>query len=830
MRAPMSWIREFAAIPESVSGRDVATRLIAAGLEVETVDVVGADVVGPLVIGRVTEITELTDFKKPIRYCQVDVGVDHGGVRGIICGARNFNVGDIVVVALPGAVLPGGFEIGARETYGHVSNGMICSERELALGDDHSGIIVLKLPEDVVGKPAAEFLGIGEEVLDIAVTPDRGYALSIRGIAREVATAFDVPFTDLGQKLIELPAPAPDVEPWPCASEDLEACDLFTLRTIVDVDPTAPSPPWMQRRLAACGMRSVSLAVDVTNYVMLELGQPLHAFDRSLLQGPVRAARPANGATLETIDHATRTLDPDDLAIMDDRGPIGLAGIMGGAHTEISDDTTDIVLEAAHFSATVIARGSRRHKLSSEASRRYERGVDRVLAPYASARAVALLIELGGGRYVGMTAVEAPFDPTVIEMDVDLPARTAGMPIDADVTTRTLEAVGCLITREDHKLVVEAPTWRPDLRDPADLVEEVLRIVGYDALPSTLPTANAGFGRTQRQRERRRIGMALAGAGFTEVLSYPFVGDAELDALMIPSDDRRRRGPVLANPLSDEQPALRTTLLPGLIAAAKRNIGRGITDIALFEVGATAVWPADRHTAMPRPPVTQRPSDSDRSEIERCLPEQPRHLAVLCTGDIEPANWQQQGRRATWVDAIEAARIVARSVGVEIDASNAAQPPFHPGRCAQLSVAEGVIGYAGELHPRVTAACDLPDRTVAMELDLDALLEHAVDARPAPTVWTSPVAKEDVALVVDIDVPAEQVAQALRRGGGESLESVRLFDRYVGDQIGSGKVSLAFALRMREADRTLTADEIAAIRGAAVAEAERMCGATLRVG
>ena len=362
MRISMSWIRELVDVPAGQTGRDVAEHLINAGLEVETVELVGEGLSGPIVVGKVLEIEELTEFKKPIRWCQVDTGADQP--RGIICGARNFVVGDLVVVAPPGTTLPGDFTITARETYGHVSDGMICSERELALGEDHGGIIVLPADTAEPGADAAAILGVGDEVLDIAITPDRGYALSARGIAREVAISYDLPFADLVDRPETLPAPAKDRAPAHCASDDLDACPLFTLRTITGIDPARPTPQWMTNRLRDSGMRSVSLAVDITNYVMLELGQPLHAFDLDTLQGTVRADLAKPGEKLETIDHVTRELSTDDLTIRDDRGAIGLAGTMGGAQTEITDTTTNIALESAFFAPDIVARMGRRHRLT----------------------------------------------------------------------------------------------------------------------------------------------------------------------------------------------------------------------------------------------------------------------------------------------------------------------------------------------------------------------------------------------------------------------------------------------------------------------------------
>lgn len=826
MRAPVSWLRELVDIPAQDDGRAIAERLIRAGLEVETVELIGAGVQGDLVVGYVVELEELTEFKKPIRWCQVDVGPAHGGVRGVICGARNFAAGDLVVVALPGTVLPGGFEIAARSTYGKVSNGMICSERELGLGENHDGIMVLPSGSAEPGADAKPIVGVGEEVLDIAVTPDRGYALSMRGLARELAISYQVPFDDPGLAVVDLPAPAADAAPALCGSEDLTACALFTLRTIVGFDPSASSPAWMQRRLVACGMRPVSLAVDVTNYVMIELGQPLHAFDLAKLQGPVRAGRAKSGETLETLDHVSRTLSSDDLVIKDDRGVIGLAGTMGGLETEIDDSTTSIALEAAHFSPDVVARMARRHRLSSEASRRFERGVDRVLAPYASARAAALLLEWGGGHYVGLTAIEAPYAATSIPIQPTLPGDVAGMPIDGADVAATLTSIGCEVALGDDLLTVAVPPWRSDLTDPADLVEEVIRLVGYDQLPSTVPTAAIGRGLTPHQRMRRRIGTALAARGGIEVLCYPFVGDAELDGMRVPRGDTKRSAVRLANPLSEEQPYLRSSLLPGLLATARRNCGRGNVDSMVFEIGTVVRGRIGK--AIDKPRVDERPSAHQWQEIESLLPAQPAMLAAVLTGEATPAGWWGPSRVQDWSDAVAVAETVADSLGVVLDRRRGADPSFHPGRCVDLLIDSVVVGVAGELHPSVLEALGLPARTCAVELDLDACLGAALAVRPAPEVSGHPVAKEDLALVVPDDVPVAAVEQALREGAGSLLESLRLFDVYQGPQVPPGHRSLAFALRLRAPDRTLAAAETAAVRASALAAAADSCGAVLR--
>jgi phenylalanyl-tRNA synthetase beta chain len=824
MRISMSWIRELVDLPAGQTGRDVAEHLINAGLEVETVETVGEGLSGPIVVGKVLAIEELTEFKKPIRWCQVDTGDSEP--RGIICGASNFVEGDLVVVAPPGTTLPGDFTITARETYGHVSDGMICSERELGLGDDHGGIIVLPPGTAEPGAVAASVLGIGDDVLDIAITPDRGYALSARGIAREVAIAYDRPFDDPVDRPETLPAPAKDRAPAHCASDDLDACPLFTLRTITGIDPSRPSPQWMRNRLRDSGMRSVSLAVDITNYVMLELGQPLHAFDLDTLQGAVRADRAKPGEKLETIDHVMRELSTDDLTIRDDRGAIGLAGTMGGALTEITDATTNIALEAAFFAPDIVARMGRRHRLTSEASRRFERGIDRALAPVASARATELLVELAGGSYQGMTAVEAPMVDRTIRIAQDLPAQVAGMDIGPDTTRSKLEAIGCTVEEEDSDFVVTPPTWRPDLTDPADLVEEVVRLVGYAKLPSTLPTAPAGRGLTHAQRLRRRMGTVLAARGMSEVLTYPFTSQADADALRWPEDDPRRTSPKLANPLSDEQPQLRGAILPTLLESAHRNIGRGFDDLALFELGSVFLGTAGA-ARPPRPGVEQRPTDEQWRELQGLLPAQPTHLAAVWTGNRQPKGWQGAGDAFTWADAIAAARDVFDALGVHVSTEQGSDPTFHPGRCAQFTIAGEVIGHAGELHPGALEALGLPARACAMELDVTALIDASPTIRSAPDFSTHPVAKEDIALVVSDDVTVDQVRAAIIDGAGELLEDVALFDVYTGDQVPKGHKSLAFALRFRAPDRTLTAEEIAAARQSAIQAAGQL-GAQLR--
>jgi phenylalanyl-tRNA synthetase beta chain len=826
VRVPQSWLTDL--LGELPPVDETAEAFVRVGLEIEDIHR-APELTGPLVVGRVLEIEELTGLKKPIRWCQVQVGPDQ--VNGVICGARNFAAGDVVVVALPGAVLPGGFEISARKTYGHVSDGMIASAKELGIGADHAGILVLPPGTAEPGADARPLLGLDDPVIELNVTPDRGYCFSVRGLARELACSLDADFTDPAARVAVPPA---EGDAWPVTLAD-PGCARFVARRVDGVDPAAPAPWWMQRRLLAAGMRPISLIVDVTNYVMLELGQPLHAYDAARLTGDIVVRRAEAGEKLTTLDDVERALDPDDLLITDDSGPIGLAGVMGGASTEISgpgeSGRTDVLIEAAHFDPAVIARAARRHKLPSEASKRFERVVDPRLPPVAAERAAQLLVEHGGGTIApGRTDAGAAPQPTPVRMPLELPDRVAGVAYPPGATVRRLAQIGAsvqLVTGDDGRGLVIAtpPSWRPDLTLPADLVEEVLRLEGLEAIPSVLPAAPPGRGLTPAQLRRRAVSRALAEAGYVEVLPFPFVDPAVWDAFGLSAEDARRRTVHVLNPLDADRAELGTTLLPGLLDMLVRNRSRGAADVALYTVGQV-VLPHAQPVPMPDPGVDTRPSDAEIAQIEAALPVQPVHAGAVLAGDRDARGWWGPGREAGWADAVHAARLVGQASGVELRVTAADLPPFHPGRCAALRVGDWIVGHAGELHPKVVEALGLPPRTCAMEIDLDLL--PLDDRRPAPRVSPYPPITVDVALVAGDDVPAAQLADALTAGGGELLEDVRLFDVYSGEQVGAGKRSLAFTLRFRAPDRTLTSEEANAARDSAVAVAAERHGAGLR--
>ncbi|MEV6339209.1 phenylalanine--tRNA ligase subunit beta [Nocardia vinacea] len=833
MRVAQSWLTEILqrTTPNwSVTPEELDAGFVRVGLEVEEVDKlqpVSGDIDKPLVVGRVAEITELTEFKKPIRFCKVDVG--NPELQEIVCGATNFAVGDLVVVVLPGGVLPGGFQISSRKTYGHVSNGMICSVAELGIGKDHSGILVLEPGTAEPGTDANELLGLDDTVIELNITPDRGYCFSTRGLARELACGFDLEYADPAVRTL----PDDEQDAWSVRLEPESKCTRFAVRRVTGIDPNAVSPWWLQRRLLLSGVRPISPAVDVTNYVMLELGQPLHAFDAAKLNGGL-VVRPADkGETLRTLDEVERVLDTEDVVIADDSGVISLAGVMGGATTEVGAESTDIVLEAATWNPLLVYRTARRHKLVSEAGKRYERVVDPEINVAALDRAASLLAEIAGGTVESaLTDVRVPVPAAPpIRIDIDLADRVAGVVYSTGTSARRLAQIGCTVevgvneTTGHGQLVVTPPSWRPDLAQPADLVEEVLRLEGLEQIPSVIPTAPAGRGLTAAQRRRRAVSRALAFAGCVEVLPPLFLAAGIFDIWGLDADDPRRDTTRVLNPLDVERAELATTLLPGLLEVAARNISRGARDLAIFGI-AQVVLPGPNVRAVEALPVDRRPTDAQIEELLDSLPAQPVHIGAVLTGRREPRGPWGAGRPAEAADAFALADAVGDAAGVTIERRPVAYLPWHPGRCAELVVDGKVIGHAGELHPAVLERAGLPPRTCAVELDLDALPLR--ESRPVPVVSPFPAVLQDVSVSVPKTVPAASVESALRTGGGALLEDIALFDVYEGAQAGEGRKSLTYALRFRATDRTLTEDEASAARDLAVAAAADAVGAVLR--
>ncbi|WIB59703.1 phenylalanine--tRNA ligase subunit beta [Curtobacterium sp. MCLR17_007] len=829
MRVPLRWLGESVDLPDDVTLEHVHAALVSVGFEEEAVHTF--DLTGPVVVGRVLErVPEPQKNGKTINWCQVDVGEPEP--RGIVCGAHNFDVGDKVVVTLPGAVLPGPFPIAARKTYGHVSDGMIASARELGLGDEHDGILRfadLGMDPDV-GADAIALLGLDDAAVEINVTPDRGYAMSLRGVAREYAHATGASFHDPADRV-----PSHQAEGFTVTIADdapirgRVGSSTFVTRVVRGIDATRPTPAWMVSRLSLVGVRSISLPVDITNYVMFELGQPLHGYDLATVVGGLGVRRATAGETLTTLDDVTRTLDPEDLVITDDQGPVGLAGVMGGARTEITAATTDVLIEAAGFDQVSIARTARRHKLPSEASKRFERGVDPRVAEAAANRAVALLVELAGGTAdsLGSTLVDTSERPAV-PMRLSRPSELIGVEYTDSEVIDTLRAIGAAVDTVADQLRVTPPTWRPDLTDDTTLVEEVARIVGYDRIPSVLPVAPPGRGLTAHQQARRRVAAALAADGLVEVVTAPFVSVATTAAY--PGIDPAG-GPavVLANALDSEQNLLRRSGLPALVDVARRNTSRGLVDLAVYETSRVFLPTTDAELGTSDVPVgAARPDAELLADLEAALPAQPFHVSALLVGHRLAKQPGVVPEPYGIADALDVARTVAWAAGAELTVAQTSHPSLHPGRAASLLVGGTVVGVAGELLPELTAASDLPRVVSVVEIDLDAVIAAVPESVSVAPIVSYPAATQDLSLVVGVDVPAGDVLDAVRAGAGELLEYARLVDDYRGSGVDEGQKSLTFALRFRATDRTLTAAEASVARDGAVRRAGERFGATLR--
>lgn len=843
MRVPLSWLREYVGVPKGATPEEVLEALVRVGFEEE--DVFRFELQGPIVVGEVLEFVEEPQANgKTIRWCQVRVApeghhaADAGpAVHGIVCGARNFFVGDKVVVTLPGSVLPGPFPIAARKTYGHVSDGMIASAKELGLGDEHSGILrLVELGVDApVGTDAIALLGLDDVAVDINVTPDRGYALSMRGAAREYSHATGAAFRDPGLRPVDEVTPGSG---FPIQVDDRApirghvGASEFVARIVRGVDPTRPTPPWMIARLTLAGIRSLGILIDITNYVMLELGQPIHGYDLDRLTGGITVRRATEGEKLETLDGKVRTLDPEDLLITDESGPIGLAGVMGGGPTEMGPATRNVLIEAATFDPVSIARTARRHKLPSEASRRFERGVDPAI-PFVAARRVAdLMVEYAGGTHDEELggALYADIVRTRIALPAGFVEGVIGVAYTPEQISGALTLIGADLEERPEGWIVTTPTWRPDLTDKWTLAEEVARIEGYDRIPSVLPLPPSGRGLTAAQQGRRRVSNALAAAGYVETPSFAFTTEAQND-LHGSASGGHLPSIKLANPLDGQSPFLRRSLIPGLLEIAHRNVSRGFTDLALFEVGIVFL-PAlgVEYGTTFIPPLAVRPDAATLAALDASIPPQHRHIAILLAGHLVAKQPGTDAVPAGIADALDAVRTIASAAGVTIDIEQGERAALHPGRTGVLTAAgTGTeVGYVGELLPSVAADADLPGRVIVAELDLDLLLSLATPRAVAPSLSGFPAATQDLSLVVGADLPAAEVRDALVEGAGDLLESLRLVDDYRGAGVPDGAKSLTFALRFRAPDRTLTAAEATDAKLAGVAVAAKRFGATLR--
>ncbi len=799
MRAPLSWIREFVpALDAPVA--EIADALNQLGLEVEEIDAPGAEITG-VVVARILDVVAHPDADK-IRLADVEFG---DGQLRVVCGAPNIEPGMVVPFARVGAQLPGGFEITKRKIRGVVSEGMLCSARELGLGDDHSGI--LSLPSaSVLGTDVREVLGLDDVIFDLSITPNRPDAMGIVGVARELAAHFSLPLE------VPTPEPEPIVSAIGTVTVQVEApdrCPRFVGR--VTTVAMGESPDWMQRRLIAAGMRPISNVVDVTNYVLLERCRPLHAFDLARLAGRGIVVRLASdGECMTTLDGVERTLSQNDLLICDaERAPQAIAGIMGGRDSEVDVTTTEVLIESAYFEPSGIARSSKRLGLRSEASARFERGIDPNATASGADYAIALLAQVASG-----TATPGAIDvyPEAI-VRPRITVRTArvnavlGTALAAAQVRDLLEPLGIeaeAAPDADGVFVARAPTWRPDLEREIDLVEEVARRYGLDHIERRVARPPAGMvgALTAAQRERRLLADVLVGAGANEALTMPLISPADLERAGLPA-----QAPVtITNPLRAEESVLRPSLRPGLLSALARNASHGQVDVALFELGTVFFAPV--------------PGDT--------LPDEHQHVTLLIGGTRRLAP-RRADRPVDVGDALDALWAVVEALGVA-DVRLAADivGGFHPTRAARVLVDGEPIGVVGELARDVLDAYGVAGPVVGLELDADAIERAARGDRIARPVSTYPAATFDLAVVVGDSVPAGDVERTLRDAVGELAESVRLFDVFRGGQLDDDQVSLAFAVRLRAPDRTLTDADVSEARSRAIAAVERAHDAALR--
>jgi phenylalanyl-tRNA synthetase beta chain len=802
MHVPVEWLREYCS--PDISTAELAERLEMTGTEVAGIATRGVGAHDRFVVGRVLTAEQHPDADR-LKVCTVDVGEDDPA--HIVCGAPNVAAGQTVAVARPGAIMPGGVKLKKAKLRGQVSEGMILAEDELEIGADHAGIMVLQPDGLRPGQPLEEVLPLGTEVLDVEATPNRPDELGLYGIAREVHAATGAPLSEApwatdpgcadGELPVTIEVQAPDL------------CPRFTARVFEDVT-IGPSPLWLKARLSAAGQRPINNVVDITNYVMLLTGQPLHAFDLDRVAGGRLVVRRAEeGEQVVTLDDQARTLGPADCLIADDEGPTSIAGIMGGDRSEVSETTTRVLLEVANWHGPSINATSNKLVLRTEASSRYEKGLAPEQTMDAQAVASRLLVELAGARLLPGTidVGGAGPEPAVLRLREARVERLLGVPIPRDEQSGHLRALGFGVADADDGLDVTVPYWRrEDVTREADLIEEIARLHGVNEnLPATLPSRKGAIGvLSPAQRIRRRAEDVLVGRGLHEIAGWSFADRALLDRLRIPEDSALRAVVEVENPMSEAQAILRPTIIGSLLDAAAANMARGHRDLGLFESAAvyraSDTEPADEHHA----------------------------LAALITGRLTPRSW---GPSTGTADVFAASALVAAvldTLRVDWSVAPASWPFLHPGRSAEVRAGEVRLGFVGEVHPLVAANWDIEQPVAAFALDLGKV----IDAVPAPAgyadVVSYPPLRQDLAVILPVDVPAGRAADVIRAAGGALLAGAEVFDVYTGAQAGEGRRSLAFALTFRAADRTLTDEDVAPVRDAIVAALRDELGGELR--
>ncbi len=801
MLISLNWLKDFVEIREAPA--DLAERLTMAGLEVEGVSDLSAGFEN-LVIGEIVSLQAHADAER-LTVCQVDVGGQE--TRQIVCGARNHRLHDKVVVALPGALLSGGMTIGKNTIRGVVSHGMICSEKEIGVSDEADGVMILP-QEAPVGTEAAAYLGRRDTVLEIDLTPNRADCLSHVGVAREVAAL-------TGRTLQEPPTAIEETGPEvgtlsEVRVNDPELCPRYAARMVLDVR-VGPSPAWLQQRLQAVGLRPINNVVDVTNYVLMEMGHPLHAFDYDLLaQHRIEVRRAAPRERICTLDGVERELDPSMLLICDGEKPVALAGIMGAANSQVHTGTTRVLLEAAYFQPASIRRTAKALGLHSDSSHRFERGTDIEGLIRAMDRAAALIQQMAGGQVARgrIDVYPAPRAPRDMRLRTKQVATLLGVTLATDEIAEILERLGLPVAARDADgCVVSIPPFRVDLEREVDLIEEVARVYGYNRIPSTIPTASiVSGGPTRSQRLTAFARECLVTLGYTETIHYSFHNPLDLQWLGLPEADPRRSQIRIRNPLSEEQSVLRTTLLPGLLHATRRNQSLSLPDLRIFEMGRVF------------------------EKKDAGLPREKMRVAGVLVGRNTAEGWNVTPRPFDFFDMKgDLEELLAQLRLVPCEWRSVGSLPFlHPGKSAEIACDGISIGHAGQLHPAVLKRYDLSGEPVCFELDLDRLVEKASETIVYEPPIRYPSVERDLALVLADEVSAGVVAEQIRNVEPDLIRDVRLFDLYRGTPIPDGQKSLGFAVRFQASDRTLTNEEINHIRDKIVTELHRTFGATLR--